>query len=353
MRHPCAARFVSESTSRRCSRNGPASTAGSSRRSAAGTTCRAAALSALLLLSASLSGHTLDTGVTLSVPRDTLQGSPFNVSLEITGENPESVDFYLVDSEGQEQISIPAAAFRSHEGDIVWANVLGTSSTATPGEWMVRARAHFDRYSIEVKEPVSIDEGDFFSMTITLGRELTALLTEPDPRRQEEREELNRLLASSDREAVFNPGVFVMPVVDPNRTSAGFGDRRIYEYHGGRTSRSVHHGIDYAAPTGTETLAAGHGVVRLAADRLVSGKSVVIEHLPGVFSLYYHLDSIAVDEGDFVMAGDRIGEIGATGLATGAHLHWEVRIGGVAVDPEWFLSSPAVDTHEHLTKLGP
>jgi murein DD-endopeptidase MepM/ murein hydrolase activator NlpD len=72
----------------------------------------------------------------------------------------------------------------------------------------------------------------------------------------------------------------------------------------------------------------------MARDRIVTGNTVVIEHLPGVFSLYYHLDSIGVDEGDVVEQGERIGTVGMTGLATGPHLHWEIRVGGVPVAPE-------------------
>ena len=61
---------------------------------------------------------------------------------------------------------------------------------------------------------------------------------------------------------------------------------------------------------------------------------MVVEHLPGVFSMYYHLDQLSVSAGQLVEAGQALGTVGATGLATGAHLHWEVRVAGVPVDPE-------------------
>ncbi|MFP4644307.1 MAG: M23 family metallopeptidase [Spirochaetales bacterium] len=307
----------------------------------------------VLVLTVAFTGHALESKLSLSVPDQAVQGTPFRVSLDITGGNAQEVRFYLLDPDGSEHSSVPAAAFHTDTGDTVWANVLAASPVAEPGDWRVRARVHFDDYSTQLDRPLTLGRGEFASMTIALNRELTSLITDPDPRRSEERRELNRLLSSSEPGAVYNPGTFVTPVVDPNRTSAEFGDRRIYEYHGGSESRSVHNGVDYAAPTGTETLAGAHGVVRLAADRLVSGRSVVIEHMPGVFSVYYHLDSIAVDEGDFVMAKEPIGRIGASGLATGAHLHWEVRIGGVSVDPEWFLSNAAVDTRGLLNTLAP
>jgi murein DD-endopeptidase MepM/ murein hydrolase activator NlpD len=60
----------------------------------------------------------------------------------------------------------------------------------------------------------------------------------------------------------------------------------------------------------------------------------VVEHLPGLYSLYFHMSGVTVGEGDFVEKGQRVGSLGMTGLATGPHLHWEVQAGGVAVDPD-------------------
>ena len=76
----------------------------------------------------------------------------------------------------------------------------------------------------------------------------------------------------------------------------------------------------------------------LAESRISTGWSVVVEHLPGVYSLYYHLDSLAASEGEAVRAGTLIGRSGSTGLSTGPHLHWEFRVNGEAVSPDWFLS---------------
>jgi murein DD-endopeptidase MepM/ murein hydrolase activator NlpD len=86
--------------------------------------------------------------------------------------------------------------------------------------------------------------------------------------------------------------------------------------------------------------------------RIVTGNSVVIEHLPGVYSLYYHLDKIEVKEGDIVEAGTLLGLSGATGLATGPHLHWEVRVNGENTDPDVFTTRPILDKSLILSKLG-
>ena len=75
----------------------------------------------------------------------------------------------------------------------------------------------------------------------------------------------------------------------------------------------------------------------------ITGNTVILEHLCGVYTLYYHLNSLSVKEGELVEAGTQIGEIGATGFVTGPHLHWELRVAGVAVDPEAFISTPILD----------
>ena len=70
---------------------------------------------------------------------------------------------------------------------------------------------------------------------------------------------------------------------------------------------------------------------------------MVIEHLPGVYTLYYHMRDRFAQEGSLTQAGTLIGTVGSTGLSTGAHLHWEVRVNGVPVSPDFLLSHPLID----------
>jgi murein DD-endopeptidase MepM/ murein hydrolase activator NlpD len=109
---------------------------------------------------------------------------------------------------------------------------------------------------------------------------------------------------------------------------------RIGDLYGPRGNR-FHTGIDYPAPTGALVAAAGRGrVVSAGWDAGGYGNLVVIEHPQGVRSWYAHLSSIAVRSGQSVVAGSTIGRVGATGVATGPHLHFEVRLrGGAVVDP--------------------
>ena len=84
----------------------------------------------------------------------------------------------------------------------------------------------------------------------------------------------------------------------------------------------------------------------MAENRIITGNTVIIEHLPGVYTLYYHLDSISTETDMIVKKGFEIGTVGVTGLVTGPHLHWELRVSTVAVDPLLFIDSHLIDKDE-------
>ena len=102
-----------------------------------------------------------------------------------------------------------------------------------------------------------------------------------------------------------------------------------------------HRGVDIAAAEGTPVLAAAGGVVSLADDSfLLHGQTVVIDHGHGISSLYIHLSGITVEAGERVRQGQVIGQVGATGVATGPHLHFAVYAYHVAVDPLFWAELP-------------
>jgi murein DD-endopeptidase MepM/ murein hydrolase activator NlpD len=94
-----------------------------------------------------------------------------------------------------------------------------------------------------------------------------------------------------------------------------------------------HHGTDYRGKRGTPVLAAGAGTVVFASRRGGYGRVVFIDHGGGVITRYAHLNKIIVKVGDTLAAGQQLGELGSSGRATGAHLHFEVRLDGRSVDP--------------------
>ena len=122
-------------------------------------------------------------------------------------------------------------------------------------------------------------------------------------------------------------GRFMEPV--QGKISGRFGSRRVINGQ----PRKPHSGEDIAAPEGTPVLAMNDGMVRLAADHFFSGKGVIVDHGLGLFSMYFHLSSVDVKHGQVVKKGQVIGKVGATGRATGPHLHWGVRLNGSRVDP--------------------
>jgi murein DD-endopeptidase MepM/ murein hydrolase activator NlpD len=131
--------------------------------------------------------------------------------------------------------------------------------------------------------------------------------------------------------------VFQRPISVDYATTSPFGTRRTYSV---ADIGNFHAGQDFGAPEGTLILAPAPGVVVLAEPLAVRGNAVILDHGQGVFSGYWHMSEINVALGMQVAVGDVLGLTGNTGLSTGAHLHWELRIDGVAVDPLQFLDEP-------------
>lgn len=124
---------------------------------------------------------------------------------------------------------------------------------------------------------------------------------------------------------------FLLPVA--GESSSSFGDPRQYGPGG---NISYHRGADLAAPEGTPIRATNAGVVRVAGFYPIKGGLVVLDHGGGVFSLYFHQSNILVEAGQRVRRGEVVGAVGSTGLSTGPHLHWEVRVAGEPTNPlEW------------------
>ncbi len=180
--------------------------------------------------------------------------------------------------------------------------------------------------------PIEVGAREFGVQRLRLARTQEAKYSAPETKR--EKRLIGRALDRVTPERRWE-GDFLKPV--EGRTSTGFGVQR---YINGRLAYR-HRGVDIAAPEGTPVLAAANGVVSVADDSFVlHGSTVVMDHGQGVSTLYIHLSEIAVAEGEKVVRGAMIGRVGATGVATGPHLHFGVYAYHEAVDPLFWVDLP-------------
>ena len=140
-------------------------------------------------------------------------------------------------------------------------------------------------------------------------------------------------------------GPFRLPVDAPVRT-ASFGSRRVFNGE----SRSPHSGLDLAASSGQPVWAPAPARVALAENLYFSGGTVILDHGERVFTSYFHLSRIDVRVGEILGTGQAFAAVGATGRATGPHLHWSAKIAGARINPlgllqlpKWPLPAPSLD----------
>jgi murein DD-endopeptidase MepM/ murein hydrolase activator NlpD len=149
----------------------------------------------------------------------------------------------------------------------------------------------------------------------------------------------NRLLDQMDRLNLYRIAAqkapFANPVKDSFRFTSKFGPRRDPKTGG----RRMHKGVDFAAPNGTPLYATADGVVTHAGWSSGYGRLVKIQHEFGIETRYAHQSKIRVKVGQRVSRGQRIGDMGASGRVTGVHLHYEVRVGGKAVNPMIYIKA--------------
>lgn len=143
-------------------------------------------------------------------------------------------------------------------------------------------------------------------------------------------------IASPATPAKLWQGMFQLPVAEDYCTKSRFGSRRAYN---GGTYDSFHGGLDFGVCSAIhpfDIYAPADGVVVFTGQLTVRGNATIIDHGWGVYTGYWHQEEILVNVGDHVTTGQLIGKIGKTGRVTGPHLHWEVWVNGIQVNPaEW------------------
>jgi murein DD-endopeptidase MepM/ murein hydrolase activator NlpD len=207
------------------------------------------------------------------------------------------------------------------KGTFVWQGLLGVDLEQAADEYKLSVTekpAVGDAVSCDTS--VIVRAGKFATERL----KVTPNFVEPNPEQlakaEEDRKKLREIFATVTREKLWT-GRFRVPL-DGVKTGGNFGKRRVLN---GKAS-SPHTGVDFPAPTGTPVHAAQSGRVVLAEPLYFSGNTVVVDHGWGVYTLYGHFSEIDVKAGDVVTAGAVIGKVGATGRATGPHLHWGLTV---------------------------
>ena len=248
-------------------------------------------------------------------------------------------------------------------GEVVWVHVQGAGDATTiEGSLGSRSLAFFpyaggqaavvgvdletkpgsESWRLAILEPgrpprrltgkLAIQRREFSVQRLTLPTDKVDLDPETERRAVSEGERLRTLYRTITPERLWR-GRFVRPVAGEEPPS-GFGARRIIN----GKPRAPHSGADYAAERGTVVVAVNSGRVALVADFFFPGRLVAVDHGLGLYTLYFHLDSVAVADGEMVDRGQRLGTVGSTGRSTGPHLHFAVQAGAARVDPAALLS---------------
>jgi murein DD-endopeptidase MepM/ murein hydrolase activator NlpD len=214
-----------------------------------------------------------------------------------------------------------------------FVGLLGIDLQDAPGTHELAVQITNGDHSRSFSYHVLVHKEQFHVERLTLPKNKVDLDPKGLARWKAEQEQVKEALASDSPMRLWQPG-FVEPV-NGKRTGI-FGSVRVMNGQ----PRNPHNGEDIGAPSGTDVAATNDGVVRLTVDHIFSGKGVFIDHGLGFYSMYFHLSEVTVNEGDVVRAGQTVGKVGATGRATGPHLHWGVKLNGARVNPYALLDLP-------------
>ena len=265
--------------------------------------------------------------------------APLHVSAPAGIRQPGSVVLLTITGEGA-LATVRARAFGRELSPFpidgrTWQVLVGIDLDVKPGSYPVEiesADSGTRDPGTKITYPLAVKIRRFPTRTLTVDPDLVTPPPQEMSRIAREAERLRRLWAGPAGPRLWD-GPFIRPVPDPANSS--FGTRSIYNGQ----PRSPHGGTDFLSAAGRAIKAPNAGRVVIAEPLYFTGGTVVIDHGLAVLSLFAHLSSIGVHEGDIVKTGDVIGEVGATGRVTGPHLHWAVRVDGARIDPLRLLSA--------------
>jgi len=215
----------------------------------------------------------------------------------------------------------------------MFAAIVGIDMQDPPGLQKLNVTVHSPNKTEHLTYPVKIIKEDYAVQHLKLPKNKVDLDANTLKRVRLEQKEMAEAFHQISTHPLWD-GAFLEPT--KGKVTGRFGSRRVIN---GQHKRP-HSGEDIAAPQGTPVLAINKGTVVATVDHFFSGKGVIIDHGVGLFSMYFHLSKIDVQPGQALNKGDALGKVGATGRATGPHLHWGIRLNGARVNPYALTTLP-------------
>jgi murein DD-endopeptidase MepM/ murein hydrolase activator NlpD len=206
-----------------------------------------------------------------------------------------------------------------------WQGLVGLDLEVVPGVYPLVVDVPHQREVLPRETALRVQPKQFSTRTLRVAPEFVDPPADLADRARREASLLDRLFKTITPRAWDRP--FGLPLT--SQPTRNFGSRSVFNGE----PRNPHAGIDFNSPAGTVVIAPAAGTVVLASDLFFTGNTIVIDHGAGLYSLFAHLSSMTVAMGDIVGLGTKLGHVGATGRATGPHLHWGVRLNGARVDP--------------------
>ena len=228
--------------------------------------------------------------------------------------------------------------------------LIGTNAFYKTGKYKVYIEASgiydSNRIATELVN-LELKKKKFKEEFVNFGKKSTSVIKTKTHERKKQSAILTKVIVNFDSKGKYMNGYFSQPLSYVYYTSP-YGTSRVNNFSDGSKSKTVHYAIDYRGKIGTAIFAPASGKVVFADRRITTGFTVVLEHLPGVYSLFYHLSKISVKNGELVKKSSKIGEIGNTGFSTGSHLHWEMRVNITQVNPLFFIKNNVLDKKKIL-----
>ncbi len=208
-----------------------------------------------------------------------------------------------------------------------WVTIIGVDLDLDAGDYAANVTFQFsDGREEEHKDVIRVVSKSFPETHLTVEPRYVDLSPEDLARSNRESRHLEQIFTHITPEIYWDGG-FLTPI--PNTVTSNFGHRRVFNLK----PRNPHSGVDISAKAGTPVCSSNRGKIADVGDYFFNGKTVIVDHGLGIYSVYLHLSRIDVKKDQLVQKGEVLGLVGSTGRVTGPHLHWGFRAQNARVDP--------------------